>query len=157
MTRFRFSTVGSYAAKLNDVIKRPIENSSSGGVSLLRLDFEIFEMLHGNILRSYRRFACREFVIGRAVQACNDANILAYAQALSLQSNGIDSLEDWENLRERRPWISIQFGELSPIDHRQPFAKIGSFSPLDYRIPARPLTNTFIASDETEAIARALY
>lgn len=91
-------------------------------------------MHHGNILRSYRRFACRGFVIGRAVQACNDANILAYAQALSLQSNGIDSLEDWENLRERRPWISIQFGELSPIDHRQPFAKIGSFSPLDYRI-----------------------
>ena len=134
MTRNQFDTNTDYAARLNNIVRRPIENSSDCGFALLRLEFEIFQQLVGRILRSFRHYACREFVIGNQVRGSQDANILAYAQSLSISGQAIDSPGSWELLKEIRPWIKIRFGAVSQIDYRQPFEEIGRFDSTDWKI-----------------------
>ena len=98
MTRNQFDTNATYAARLNDIVRRPIENSTDIGLALLRLEFEIFEQLDGNILRSFRRYACRELVIGNLIRGSQDANILAYAQAQGQNVHEVDNVSYWELL-----------------------------------------------------------
>lgn len=117
-----------------DVVKRPIENVADRGVDLLRLEFEMFEQIEGRTLRSYRHYACRELIIGKLVEGRRDANIIAYSQSLGLSANAIDSPSEWLLLKERRPWISIQFGPKSSVDYRQSFEHIGSFDPQGWKI-----------------------
>jgi hypothetical protein len=134
MTRNQFETNLDYAGRLNKVVRRPIENSLDCGFALLRLEFEIFQQLDGRILRSFSRYACREFVIGNRVRGSQDANILAYAQSLSISGQAIDSPGSWESLQAIRPWIKIKFGPVSQIDYRQPFEEIGRFDSTGWKI-----------------------
>lgn len=134
MPRNQFDTKTTFAARLNNVVRRPIENSLQCGFALLRLEFEIFQQLEGKILRSFRHYACREFVIGNLVGGSQDANILAYAQSLSLRGQAIDNPSDWELLKEIRPWIKIKFGPVSKVDYRQPFEEISRFDSAGWKI-----------------------
>ena len=134
MTRNQFDTETTYAARLNNIVRRPIENSLQYGFALLRLEFEIFQQLEGRILRSFRHYACREFVIGNLVGGSQDANILAYAQSLSLRGQAIDNPSDWKLLKVIRPWIKIKFGPVSNVDYRQPFEEIARFDSTGWKI-----------------------
>jgi hypothetical protein len=134
MSRNQFDTRVTYAARLNNIFRRPIENSIDCGLALLRLEFEVFQQLEGRTLRSFRQYACREFVIGNLVGASKDANILAYAQSLSLSGQAIDRPSQWEQLKETRPWIKIKFGPVSKVDYRQPFEDIARFDSTGWKI-----------------------
>lgn len=134
MGRNQFDTQKNYAAKLNNIVKRPIENSPNCGFALLRLEFAIYEPLKGKILRSFGSYACRELIIGSAVAGSKDASILAYAHALKLSGQSIDDPATWELLKAKRPWIEIKFGPVAKVDFRQPFAKIARFDPTGWKI-----------------------
>ncbi len=134
MTRNQFDTKTIYAARLNNIVRRSIENSLDCGFALLRLEFEVFQQLEGRILRSFRHYACREIVIGNLVGGSKDASILAYAQSLSLSGQAIDEPSKWELLKETRPWIKIKFGPVSKVDYRQPFEDIARFDSTGWKI-----------------------
>lgn len=40
----------------------------------------------------------------------------------------------WEQLRDRKPWIRIKFGQASEVDYRQPFVEIGSFDATGWSV-----------------------
>ena len=72
--------------------------------------------------------------IGNIVGGSKDAKILAYAEALSLSSQAIDSPSEWELLKEIRPWIEIKFGPVSKVDYRQPFEDFARFDSTGWKI-----------------------
>ena len=64
MARYQFATFKPYPARLCTVAERPLENAK---VSLLRLEFEVFEELRERRLRSLGEFACRDVVVGEGI------------------------------------------------------------------------------------------
>jgi hypothetical protein len=150
MPRNQFKTDTTYAGRLNDVVIRPIENSPNRGVKLLRIEFEVFDVLNTKTLRSFQKYACREIVIGNAVQPLRDANVLAYSRALGLKDDQVEDADAWVALKNNRPWISIEFGPVSDVDYRQPFTSIKPFSPAGYEVKAygTETTKTWCSVDE---------
>lgn len=157
MTRNQFNINATYAARLKRIVRRPIENSMDHGLVLLRVEFEIFEQIDGTRLRSFRRYACREFVVGKLVGGSRDPNILAYAQALGLNIDSVDTALSWEQLKDSRPWIKVKFGPVSQVDYRQPFEELGRFNPEDWKIEEygfEPTENTVSVDDAAKFLCQ---
>jgi hypothetical protein len=134
MTRHQFDTNVVFAGRLDDVIRRPLENDPSIAISLLRLEFEVFHRIDGKLLRSNNKFACRELIIGRALPANCDSSVSTYAAALSVDRRKVDSPEGWLALTQSKPWIEIRFGPTSNVDYRQPFDRIIRFDPVGWQV-----------------------
>ena len=134
MTRHNFPTNFNHAARLHKVVERPIENTVKSGISLLRLDFEVFHLSAGDVLRSENRFACRDLVIGHSLRANEDSGVSIYAKALGVRADRVDNPKSWLALTATRPWIEIRFGKPSHVDERQPFSEMKPFVSTGYDI-----------------------
>jgi hypothetical protein len=135
MSRFNFRVEHPYAARLISVRKRPIENDPRLSLSLLRLEFEIFWKMQGNVasLRSQGEIACRDLLIGELIPVQNDSGQLVYASALKVKGR-IQDPQRWTASLAQAPWVEIIFGEADPIDGRNPFKSIRAFDPSGWKI-----------------------
>jgi hypothetical protein len=126
MVRNAFRQGRTYAARLLRVSQRPIENEPDGGFRLLRLEFEMFFILDTEpAVSSSGKIACRDLVVGPAVDVSRDASLTAYVGALGVRNPA--SVSEWLNLANKPRWISIEFGSLSEIDQRNSFQTIHPF------------------------------
>lgn len=133
MTRYNFQLNKPYAAKLTRVTSRPIENDPAIELSLIRLEFAIYWMVGQHRLESQGEIACRDLVVGPLVPCNRDAGLLAYAQALRVPTPPRDP-SSWIHLQPGDRWIEITFGPRETEGSRNPFRKIGSFSPDGWTI-----------------------
>ena len=125
MARYRFREGKTYAARLLGARERPIENSDVSGVRLLRLEFEVFELDETqSLLTSYGKIACRDIVLGRAVEPTRDSSVMLYANALRVDDPS--NVEEWLHRGGRPVWANIVFGPKGP-DLRNSFARIFAF------------------------------
>ncbi len=126
MARYPFREGRKYVGRLQGVRERPIENSKSSGFRLLRLEFEIFDLLDSqHTLTSTGHIACRDIIAGPGVDATRDASIAAYAGALRLRN--ASRVSQWLELPGGMIWVSITFGGLGPLDLRNTFKAIFPF------------------------------
>jgi len=123
MSRYKFQTNREYAAFLHASQPRRVENSNPG-YQLLRLEFEIFELLPDE-LRSTGKIACRDIIVGQAVNPELDSSLTVYAKALRIERPR--HLESWTN-SGRQIWVALRFGPIDASDQRNSFLQI---SPLD--------------------------
>ncbi|MCU0982299.1 MAG: hypothetical protein MUF25_24345, partial [Pirellulaceae bacterium] len=97
MVRNAFREGRPYAARLLRVCQRPIENDPRCGFCLLRLEFEIFLVLDTEpVLASTGKIACRDLVVGPAVDVSRDASLVAYVDALRVRKPS--NIAEWLNL-----------------------------------------------------------
>ncbi len=103
-----------------------IENESHGGLHLLRLEFEILLILDTPpAVSSSGKIACRDLVVGPAVDVSRDASLTAYADALGVRNPTSD--RQWLNLANKVRWISVEFGPIDERDQRNSFQAIHPF------------------------------
>ncbi|MDA8745235.1 LysR family transcriptional regulator [Rubripirellula amarantea] len=133
MTRYNFQTNKPYAAKLNKVSTRPIENDPAISLTLIRLEFAIYWKVGEQRLESQGEIACRELVVGPLIPRDRDAGLLAYAQALRMATPPEDP-GSWIHLQRRERWIEITFGPRETEGSRNPFRNIRPFSPDGWSI-----------------------
>lgn len=127
MARYRFREGVKYGACLRCVLERSIENSAASGLRLLRLEFEVFTADEPRrILSSTGNVACRDLVVGPAVDASRDSSLVAYADAVRVRNP--DSAAEWLSLNDESRWVQIVFGPVSQTDLRNSFQDI---LPLD--------------------------
>jgi hypothetical protein len=126
MTRYKFQTDKTYAAKLTKVSARPIENDPAIALTLIRLEFAIYWMAGEQRLESQGEIACRDIIVGDLIAADRDAGLVAYAQALRVRSP-INKPANWTGLQPSSRWIEITFGHREVEGGRNPFATIGPF------------------------------
>ncbi len=132
MARYKFREGKTYAARLHGAHERPIENSDVSGVRLLRLEFEVFEQIPTKLLLSSTgKIACRDIVVGRAVDPSRDSSVAAYA--LALRVGKATSLTEWLNLSNKRVWVNIVFGAKG-ADLRNTFEAIFPFDAQDWQV-----------------------
>lgn len=132
MARYKFREGKSYAARLQGAHERPIENSDVSGVRLLRLEFEVFEQIPTKLLLSSTgKIACRDIVVGRAVDPSRDSSVAAYALALRVRKPS--SLKEWLNLSGKPAWVNIVFGAKG-ADLRNSFEAIFPFDAQDWQV-----------------------
>lgn len=129
MSRYSFRIDHPYAGCLLSVRKRPLENDRSLAVSLLRLEFEVFwqEQCPKRLLRSHGEIACRDLLVGKLVPPSKDSGQLVYASALNLDGS-LDDPDCWIAAINKQSWVEIVFGEVDPVDSRNPFKSIRAFS-----------------------------
>ncbi len=128
MARYRFREGVKYGARLLRVGERPIENSPTSGLRLVRLEFEVFAADElRRALSSTGAVACRDLVVGPAAAAFKDSSLIAYASALRLR-NPSDHGE-WLSLNGRQPWIEIVFGAVGESDLRNAFQSVFPLDP----------------------------
>ena len=123
MSRYKFQTNREYAAFLHPVQLRRVENSNPG-YQLLRLEFEIYELLPDE-LRSTGKIACRDIIVGPAVNPELDSSLMVYVNALRIERPR--NLESWTN-NGREIWVTLRFGDIDANDQRNSFLQI---LPLD--------------------------
>ena len=132
MARYKFREGKTYAARLHGAHERPIENSDVSRVRLLRLEFEVFEQIPTKLLLSSTgKIACRDIVVGRAVDPSRDSSVAAYA--LALRVGKATSLTEWLNLSNKRVWVNIVFGAKG-ADLRNTFEAIFPFDAQDWQV-----------------------
>lgn len=122
--RFKFDPNCTYAGRLDRVSKRPIENQFADTV-LLRLEFLIFRSYERS-LSTRGQIACRDIMLWPGM--AKDPGVLRMANALRIED--AYSAEAWLAAPDRRSWITLRFGDPSPLDQRQPFVQIQGFSPV---------------------------
>ena len=128
MARYRFREGVKYGARLLRVVERPIENSSSAGLRLLRLEFEIFAADESRrVLSSTGAVACRDLVVGAAVAALKDSSLIAYANALRVRNPSAPA--EWLRLNGQQPWVEIVFGAVDDSDLRNTFQSVFPLDP----------------------------
>jgi hypothetical protein len=128
MARYRFREGIKYGARLRSVVERPIENSPLSGLRLLRLEFEVFAADESRrTLSSNGDVACRDLVVGPAVDASKDSSLIAYAGPLGVRNRSDPS--DWLCLNGQQRWLGIKFGAVEEADLRNVFQTISSFDP----------------------------
>lgn len=133
MARYKFTEGKTYAGRLQGVRERPIENSRSSGFRLLRLEFEIFEILeHQRTFSSTGKIACRDLVVGPGVDATRDASLAAYASALRL--GDASRVSRWLDLPGSPIWVTITFGKVGPFDLRNSFEAIFPLNVADWSV-----------------------
>ena len=134
MSRYNFRTDHTYAAKLVRVAKRPIENSDSIPLSLVRLEFAIYWCYpEKQLLESHGEFACRDLIVGSLVPTEYDLGLVNYAVALGVAAP-IDSPENWSALVASDRFIELQFGPAELEGGRNPFSKIAAFDTTGWSI-----------------------
>jgi len=134
MARYNFNTNRRYAAKLVRVARRPIENDSSIGLSLLRLEFAIYWMFEEQkLLESQGEFACRDIVIGEQVWVERDSGISTYASALGVPAP-TNAVSSWNKVADLGRFIELQFGPSELEGDRNPFAHINAFNPAGWTV-----------------------
>jgi hypothetical protein len=129
MARFALQEGADHPARLFAVQEKPLENE---GVSLLRLEFEIFRLLERNKLKSTGMIACRDLAIGQRAEMVGDAGVRRYANALNVAYP--NRIQAWLNLEKLKPWVRIQFGPRSSVDHRNSFAGVFPFDPSNFQV-----------------------
>ena len=129
--RFKFDPNSIYAGRLDRVSKRPVENLLPDAV-LLRLEFLIFRISE-NRLSTRGQIACRDIMLWPGMG--EDRGVLRMAKALGLDQ--AYSAATWLATEPRWRWITICFGDPSPIDQRQPFRGDPRFRTRGGRAPAR--------------------
>ena len=133
MTRYNFQIDKRYAAQLNKVSTRPIENDPAIGLALIRLEFTIYWMVGEDRLESQGEIACRDLLVGSLIPCDRDAGLLAYAQALKMATPPNDP-GSWLFLQRSDRWIEITFGPREAEGSRNPFRDIRSFSPTGWEV-----------------------
>lgn len=133
MTRYNFQTKKPYAAKLNKVSTRPIENDPAIALTLIRLEFRIYWVIGDRSLECQGENACRELVVGSLIPRDRDAGLLAYAQALQMKAP-LEDPGNWIHLQREDRWIEITFGPRETEGSRNPFRDIRPFSPNGWTI-----------------------
>jgi hypothetical protein len=129
VARFSLQEGAEHPARLFAIRKKPLENEL---VSLLRLEFEIFRLLERNKLKSTGMIACRDLAIGNHAELANDPGVRRYADALNVTFP--NRLQAWLNLEKLRPWVKIEFGPRSPVDHRNSFAGVFAFDSARFQV-----------------------
>lgn len=133
MARYTFTPGRPYAGRLLQVSTRPLENDPNTKIALIRLEFEIYSRSDDErTLCSLGKIACRDLVIGPQIPAAKDSGIMVYANALGLTKR-VDSVDSWTGILPGSVWIEIVFGELDPVDYRNPFVKVSRFSPTGWK------------------------
>ena len=134
MTRYSFAIGRDYAAKLIRVALRPIENRLLSPLSLLRLEFAIYwQFPKERVLKSEGEFACRELIVGEAIQSESDSGLASYAAALGV-TGLMDKPESWVELADAERFIELQFGPSESEGGRNPFAQIANFDKRGWTI-----------------------
>jgi len=139
VARYKFREGKTYAARLQGVHERPIENSDVSGFRLLRLEFEVFEQIETkSLLSSTGKIACRDIVVGPAVDPSRDSSVTAYAIALRVRKSS--SVTEWLRIPGQHVWVTIVFGAKG-ADLRNSFKAIFPFDarawqvlPYDYNL-----------------------
>ncbi len=129
MTRHHFRINKAYAATLERVACRPIENDPSLPLRLIRLEFSIYRILEGRKLESHGEIACRDLIVSPLLSSQSDAGLVAYANAIQVP-DPIDEPISWLALARRVRWIEVTFGSPESEGDRNPFATI---KPFDHR------------------------
>lgn len=133
MARYRFVEGNTYAARLQGVHERPIENSRVSRVRLLRLEFEVFLLRRREMqLSSTGMIACRDIVLGPAVDPSRDSSVMAYACALRLRNPS--NVNEWLRLSGQPIWVTIVFGPKGATDMRNSFESISPFDVHDWQV-----------------------
>jgi excisionase family DNA binding protein len=122
--RWKFDTKPTYYGQLRCVSKRPIDNHDSR-ISLLRLQFLIFQKNSATRLETKGKIASRDFILWTEMEG--DSGIQRLADALRVRP--ALSVQAWLDAKGRQPWMAIRFGQPSPADQRQPFDDIRGFDP----------------------------
>jgi hypothetical protein len=131
MVRHRFREGIKYAARLRRVVERPIENGPQSGLTLLRMEFEVFGVDgSGKVLSSTGAVACRDLVVGPSAAAFKDPSLIVYANALSLRKP--DDPGEWLRLNRQERWVEIVFGVVGEPDLRNRFDSIASLDPAGW-------------------------
>jgi len=125
MARYRFRENHEYAGRVHAVWRKPLENA---GLSLIRLEFEIFTFGEGNRLSSTGKIACRDIVVGKGIDLQRDTTAMPYLNALEVRRP--ESAASWLELNDRDVWVKIVFGPIGAEDERNAFRSI---FPLDVR------------------------
>ncbi len=130
-----FPKGGVRPARLHAIVERPVENRS---LSVLRLEFEIFEEIPTGVLRSTGKIACRDIVVGSSLDLSVDPRGQMWMAALSLPCNRVNHVEEWPPLawgkRHKRPWVKITFGDVNSRDQRASFDHVVKFDPTGYEL-----------------------
>lgn len=127
MARYQFVVGQSYAARRHAIHPRPIENSPTSKLSLLRLEFEVFTIFPSEkTVRSTGAIACRDLIIGPAVDVTRDSSVAMYAAALRLRD--ATKVTAWTADPREPVWVEIVFGETGKIDLRNEFQSVSPLS-----------------------------
>jgi hypothetical protein len=133
MPRYRFRRGRQYAARVHQIRERPIENSSTSGFHLLRLEFEVFEIDDNRgTLRATGKIACRDLVIGPGVDPTLDSSIAAYVMALRVRSPY--GLAQWLARSKQSVWAAVVFGDLQDPDLRNAVQRIDAFDATGWSV-----------------------
>jgi len=136
MARHRFQDGQEIAGRLDYVRKRPIENGPPSGVVLLRLEFRVHVIVEvRKELQATTMYACRELVVGSAIDATRDAALMAYANALGVGDQP-GRPDRWQALQGKQRWLRVVFGPPRGPDYRNPFKRIRPLDPSPYAIRA---------------------
>jgi len=129
MARYQFTQGKEYAARIHAVWEKPVENM---GLSLMRLEFEVFQFLDGGELSSTGKIACRDVVVGPAIDNTGDAGVTPFIAALGVPRPNLPA--SWLALSSRRPWVRLVFGPVGPKDERNSFARIFHLDAQAYEV-----------------------
>lgn len=136
MARHRFQDGQEIAGRLDYVRTRPIENGPRSGVVLLRLEFRVHVIVETRReLRATTMYACRELVVGSAIDATRDPALMAYANALRVGDQP-ERPDRWQALEGKERWLRVVFGPSQGPDYRNPFKRIRQFDASQYAIGA---------------------
>jgi len=129
MARYQFTQGKEYAARVHAVWEKPVENT---GLSLVRLEFEVFQFLDGGKLSSMGKIACRDVIVGPAIDNGRDAGVGPFFVALGISHPNTPA--DWLALNNRRPWVTLVFGPVGHKDERNAFVRIFSLDARKYQV-----------------------
>ena len=123
MPRYAFTPNKEYAGRVHAVWPKSVENAR---LNLLRIEFEIFQYLDGSRLQSTGKIACRDIVIGPAINVNADEGVLPFISALDVRRP--DVVKHW--LASAGRWVKIVFGTVQEREQRNGFKRI---FPIDVR------------------------
>jgi hypothetical protein len=131
MPRYAYKIGVAYPARLLAADTRPIENGKNSNLALVRLEFEIFQVLERDReLRSTGQIACRDLVLWPG--AADDFGVVPFARALGV--GDLCKPVAWSARAAEGAWIEIVFGEADEHDGRNRFAGVRTFSPDGYTV-----------------------
>lgn len=123
MARYLFTPGKEYAGRVHAIWKKSLVNTR---LDLVRLEFEVFQILDDIKLASTGKIACRDIVVGRGVDMGADAGVAPFVLALHISNPCV--ISNWLDLHRRKKWVKIIFGRMERREHRNVFQRI---FPLD--------------------------
>ena len=125
MARYNFIPGKEYAGRVLGIWKKSLENRR---LNLIRLEFEIFQILDDQRLSSTGKVACRDLVVGQGIDVTVDPGVAPFVLALQIPKPNV--ARSWLALDGCGRWVKVVFGNKEEKEHRNVFQKI---FPLDGR------------------------